>query len=219
MAFNPLSLMRIGAAALLVLALILVPFLLFGARFEDAAARLPGAGSGAIALAGGLLLALDAVLPVPSSVVATTMGAALGAWAGTAVNAVGLTAGCAVGLALGRAGSPIAGKILGDRLYPGFREWVARYGIAAVLLCRAVPVLAEASAITLGAGRARPMRIIATAAAADLLLGAAYAFAGAAEGPAAAPAAPALAAAIGIPAAAAIVVLLWIRTRSASPAR
>jgi uncharacterized membrane protein YdjX (TVP38/TMEM64 family) len=211
-----ISLLRITSATALLLALVLVPFLAFGgaveARSQDAMAGPPAA----LAVTGAALLALDALLPVPSSIVATAMGATLGAWPGTLVNTVGLTAGCLLGLLVGRSGSPIAERILGRLLYARFVAWVQRYGIAAVLLCRAVPVLAEVSVIALGAARGRPGPILAAAAVADLGLGAVYAFAGAAHGPAAAPGAPAIAAAIGLPAAAALTVLLWIRRSRAA---
>lgn len=205
------SLLRIASATALLLALVLVPFFAFGSAVEQSSREAMTGSPAALAVTGAALLALDALLPVPSSIVATAMGAALGVLPGTLVNAVGLTAGCLLGLLVGRSGSPAARRILGRPLYARFVAWVQRYGIAAVLLCRAVPVLAEVSLIALGAARGRPGPILAAAAAADLGLGAVYAFAGAAHGPAAAPAAPALAAAIGLPAAAALVVLYWIR--------
>jgi uncharacterized membrane protein YdjX (TVP38/TMEM64 family) len=212
-----MSLLRIAAACGLLLAFILIPYLALGAAVEEEAARLVGAGRlasaerGSIALAGMLLLAADIVLPIPSSIVATAMGAALGGPAGTLVNAAGLTAGCAAGLAAGRSGSPLARRILGEALFQRFTAWTTRNGIAAVMLCRAVPVLAEASVLALGAGKARVLPVLGAAAFADVMLGALYAFAGAAGGPAAAPALPAAAAAIGVPALAAAAAWLWMR--------
>jgi uncharacterized membrane protein YdjX (TVP38/TMEM64 family) len=205
------SLLRILSATTLLLGLVLVPFILFGEAVEARSHLAFAQSPEVLALGGAALLALDVLLPVPSSIVATAMGAALGAWPGTLVNAVGLTSGCLLGLMVGRSGSPLVQRLLGKRLYPGFVAWVERYGIAAVLVCRAVPVLAEASVIALGAARARPGPILLAAAAADLGLGAVYAFAGAAHGPAAAPGLPAFAAAIGLPAFAAVAVLFWIR--------
>lgn len=198
---------------LLLLGLILISFFLFGAPLEARAAGLAARGQGALALAGGALLALDIVLPVPSSLLATAIGAGLGPWLGTLVNAGGLTAGCLVGLALGRAGSPLAEKILGHRLYRPFAAGIERYGIAAILVCRAVPVLGEASIIALGAGRAPLVPAIAAAAAANLLLGAIYAIAGAAAGAGAAPPSLALGLAVALPAAAGLIAWLWLRRR------
>lgn len=206
------SLFRIAAASLLLIAFVLGPYFLLGTFVEMRAGGLVSSDRLTVAWAGGALLALDIFLPVPSSVVATAMGAALGAWLGTLVNAFGLTLGCLLGLVAGRSGSPLARSLLGESLYPPFAAWVARYGLVAVLLCRAIPVLAEASILALGAARARTGPAIAAAAFADLCLGVLYAVAGAARGPEAAPAAPALAAAVGVPAAAALLAWLWIRS-------
>ena len=206
------SLLRIAGASLLLLAIILVPFFLLGSRVETQATGLASTDRSLVAWAGATLLALDIFLPVPSSVVATAMGAALGAWLGTLVNSLGLTAGCLLGLVVGRSGAPLARAILGPPLYAPFTAWVMRYGIPAVLLCRAIPVLAEASIMALGAGRARTLPVIVAAAFADLCLGALYAMAGAARGPDAAPAAPAILAAVGVPAAAALLAWLWVRS-------
>jgi uncharacterized membrane protein YdjX (TVP38/TMEM64 family) len=207
-----LSLFRIASATILLLSLVLIPFFLFGDRFGDQAAALAAGGRSAIALGGGALLALDIVLPIPSSLLAAAIGAALGPWLGTLVNAFGLSAGCALGLALGRSGSPLARAILGPDLFARFARASARHGIVAILVCRAVPVLGEASIVAAGAGRAPLGPALAAAAAANACLGAAYAFAGASS--------PALAVAlaIGIPAAAGLCAWLWLRRR-AGPAR
>ncbi|WP_165831098.1 TVP38/TMEM64 family protein [Sphingomonas pokkalii] len=192
-------------------ALCVILFLLFGAAIDRQTAAILAAEHRLAAGAGAVLLALDIVLPVPSSVVATAMGAMLGGWAGTLVNAAGLTAGCLLGLWLGRAGTPAARRILGAQGYADFDRWVARHGVFAVILCRAVPVLAEASIVALGASGGRRWPLIVAAALADIGLGAVYAFAGATSGPGAAPAPPALAAAIGVPALAMLLVLVWVR--------
>lgn len=206
-----LSRFRIAGAILLLLSLVLVPFFVLGASLEPYA-RLPvDSGRWAAGTAAALLLCLDAVLPVPSSAVATASGYALGPWAGTAVNAIGLTAGCALALVLGRTGSPLARRILGEAYFTSFVAWIGRYGIAAVLLCRAVPVLAEASLFAVGAGKAPRLPILAAALAADTFLGGIYAFAGATLDQPDASAVPAAAAVIGIPAAAGLVAFVWLR--------
>ena len=202
---------RIVTACAILLGMILIPFALLGERVELQSAQLLAARPDAIALIGVALLAADVVLPVPSSIVATAMGALLGGAMGTIVNAAGLTLGCGIGLLVGRGGSPLARHILGEHLFADFVSWIDRRGLIAVMLCRAVPVLAEASIIAAGAGRARPWRILIGAGLADIALGAAYAFAGATQGPAATPAAPAFAAAILLPALAATIAMIAIR--------
>jgi uncharacterized membrane protein YdjX (TVP38/TMEM64 family) len=205
------SMLRILAAVLVLIALVLIPFFLFGGVIDRRAGDLIVLDHGLAALAGAVLLALDIVLPVPSSVVATAMGALLGGAMGALVNAVGLTAGCLLGLILGRAGTPFARRILGERIYDDFVRWVERHGVVALVLCRAVPVLAEASIIGLGTARRQSLPLIVAAMLADICLGLVYAFAGATHGPEAAPAAPALAAAIGLPAIGLLVTLAWMR--------
>jgi uncharacterized membrane protein YdjX (TVP38/TMEM64 family) len=204
------SLARSLGAALLLLAFVLLPYFFLGAAVEGRVAALLAANGPTIALAGAILLALDIVLPVPSSVVATAVGAAAGPWLGTLANAAGLTAGCAAGLLLGRSGSPLARRILGGALFRSFEGGLARYGIVAILVCRPVPVLAEASIVAAGAGRAPLVPALAAAAVANLGVGAAYAFAGTA------PPAVAAALAIGLPVLAGLCAWLWLRRSAAS---
>jgi uncharacterized membrane protein YdjX (TVP38/TMEM64 family) len=214
-----LSRLRIVSAIVLLLSFILVPFFLLGTALEPYSSLPAEDGRMAAAGSAALLLCLDAVLPVPASAVATASGYALGAWAGTAVNALGLTAGCVLGMLLGRSGSPLARRILGEGQFAAFQDWVDRYGIASVLLCRAVPVLAEASLIALGAGKARPLPILAAALLADTVLGALYAFAGAAMDKPGGSAVPAAAAVIGVPVIAGLIAFAWLRlsTKASRP--
>jgi uncharacterized membrane protein YdjX (TVP38/TMEM64 family) len=96
----------------------------------------------AFGLAGAGLLAVDALLPVPSSIVGTMLGARLGFAAGF-VAAFG-------------------GMMTGQVLAYGVSRWVLRRReqalpsaptLVAVFLSRPVPVLAEAVAIAAGAAR------------------------------------------------------------------
>lgn len=209
---SSLSLFRIGSAIILLLALILIPFFLFGPGIEARTAALTASAQGAIFYGGAALLALDIVLPVPSSLLATAIGAALGPWLGTLVNAAGLTLGCAAGLLIGRSGSPLARAILGHGLFQRFAAASARHGIVLILVCRAVPVLGEASIVAAGAGRAPFAPALAAAAAANLVIGAVYAFAGTA------PLALAGALAVGLPVVAGLGAWLWLRrTQNSHP--
>jgi uncharacterized membrane protein YdjX (TVP38/TMEM64 family) len=93
-------------------------------------------------LMGGLLLASDVLLPVPSSIVGTLLGARLGFTLGLLWSFAGLCLGNAVGYALGR--------LLPER----FVERLPRGPSLLVLFAtRAVPVLAEAATLTAGAER------------------------------------------------------------------
>jgi len=84
------------------IALVVVPFLLFGAELEAWSLRIMADDRSkfAVATAGGLLLASDVVLPIPSTVVISGLGALLGGALGLAVAVVGLTLGCVLGYGL-----------------------------------------------------------------------------------------------------------------------
>lgn len=194
----------------LLLLLILLPWLLFEDATEHFSTSMLAGTDVPVALAGTALLALDAFLPIPSSIVATAMGALLGGPLGTLVNAIGLTLGCLLGYLAGAIGRPVARRIFGVQA-EAFESWIARYGIWALILCRAVPVLAEASVFALGAGRARLGPILAAGVLVDLSLGAVYAFAGAASESRVLPGAFAIAVATLVPAAATLVAWLFLR--------
>lgn len=95
---------------------------------------------------GALLLAVDVLLPVPSSAVGVMLGARLGLSLGFACCLLGLVAGHLLGYGLGRlAPERWAGRA------PSAPGWLA------VFLSRPVPVLAEALALSAGATR-MPLR-------------------------------------------------------------
>ena len=124
-------------------------------------------------LTGGGLLAADVLLPVPSSIVGTLLGARLGFAAGLAWCWSGLMLGNLVGYGAGR----LLLSRLGERL-PQSPTLVALF------LSRPVPVLAEAVTFTAGAERVAPARFIAVCAAGNLIYAAALTASGAALLPA-----------------------------------
>jgi uncharacterized membrane protein YdjX (TVP38/TMEM64 family) len=158
------------------LALILVPFWLFGEEVEALVADILHRKTGRLLLAGfGVLaLAADVLLPVPSSLVATALGALFGGVTGTLLSAVGLTLGCGLGYWLGlRAGQSFARRAGPDD--PLASSMLERHGAVALVVCRGVPVLAEASVIAAGVlGMAAPRFFLATTLA-NIGVGAAYA--------------------------------------------
>jgi uncharacterized membrane protein YdjX (TVP38/TMEM64 family) len=127
------------------IALIVVPFLLFGDRIERFAEGLVRSGAGRWTLGASLaaLLALDVFLPVPSSMVSTAAGALLGFWGGLACSWTGMSCGCALGYALGR-------RVPQSPDFDRVERARQRYGDFALVLFRAVPVLAEASVLFAG---------------------------------------------------------------------
>ena len=164
------------------LALILIPFLLWEEAFFGTTRALLASGAGGALLAAGLagLLAGDVFLPVPSSLVSTAAGARFGLAGGALVSVAGLTAGCVLGYALGRRvgrGAVIAAA--GERRLARLERATARLGDGVLVACRAVPVLAEASVILAGVGRMPAARFVALTTLANLGLSLAYAGVGA----------------------------------------
>lgn len=161
------------------LSFFIVPFLLFGHSVELSARRffIGGSGDGAAMVAAAILLGGDPVLPTPSSVVATLLAAKVGFVRAAIVNGAALSFACLFGYALGRGGGAVLARS-GHGLPPRFADWVRRHGLVAVLLCRPVPVLAEASLMIAGATRHKPHLLLAACCATQMLLGMVYAYAG-----------------------------------------
>ncbi|WP_227027146.1 VTT domain-containing protein [Corallococcus soli] len=165
----------------LLLAAILVPFFLWQDRIDAATGaflREPHARWVIAAVIGGLLAA-DIVLPVPSSIVNTAAGSLLGFWGGAGVAWAGLMVSTGVGYLLGRGASATAlhrlvgrGASRGEGDFGGDGAWT-------LVVCRAVPVLAEGSVILAGFRRMPPRRFLVTCALSNLGLAAAYAAIGA----------------------------------------
>jgi len=137
----------------LILAIPIVPFLLFGEQMEawlhDLREDPPAAGWVAAIVIG--LLASDIFLPVPSSVVSTLAGYNLGAALGTLVTWIGMNLGAILGFALAKAWGP---RFVGWFSRPSDLERAAvmseRFGPVLLALARGVPVLAEASVLWMG---------------------------------------------------------------------
>ncbi|MET1111166.1 MAG: VTT domain-containing protein [Allosphingosinicella sp.] len=145
--------MRWTVAGLMLLALILVPFLLFEGQIVGLAGGLFGASAQAGALLAFLIIALfaaDVLLPVPSSLVSVAAVALFG-WAGGLLIWTGMTIGCGLGYWLGsRAGRPLAERFIGRGEVARARRIAGDLGPATLVLTRAVPVLAEASTLAAG---------------------------------------------------------------------
>lgn len=112
-------------------------------------------------LSGTALLAADILIPIPSSILGTLLGARLGFWPGFLCTFGGLLAGNLVGFSLARYASQ------------GLRNWLPPFPAtttqAIVFLSRPVPVLAEAVALAAGTTRMPFMRFVALAGAGNLL--------------------------------------------------
>ena len=173
----------LGLAAL-VLGAILIPFLVFEGPILDwtatalaAARQRPWLG---VALVVGLL-AGDIVLPVPSSLVSVFAGAAFGWLAGAVVIWIGMSLGCLAGYALGvSAGRLLALRVVGEGELERAKRLFESAGPAALIVTRAVPVLAEAGTLAAGAARMNLAAFVVSTGLANAAVAAAYAAVGAA---------------------------------------
>jgi len=137
-----------------VLAIILVPFFLFGEQIETWTESFLESASNQstwVALVLGSLLATDILVPVPSSLTSTAAGFFLGLAGGTATSLAGMTVSCVVGYWLGaRFGRPVANRLVGEQELARLEKLSQRFGDWVIVVTRAVPVLAEASALFAG---------------------------------------------------------------------
>lgn len=165
----------------LLIGLLLLPFFLFEAQFNALAEQITRSGMSRSVAAAGIfaLLALDVFLPVPSSIVATGAGVILGLAEGTAVVWGGMMAGCLIGYGTGVRAAATARWIVGPDNLTRAESLMRRYGDLALVLCRPVPVLAEASVVFAGIVRARFARFAALTAISNLGIAFGYAAFGA----------------------------------------
>ena len=164
-----------------VLALILVPFALWEEPIHAWSAQLlaPAAGRAGVALLVVLLLASDVILPIPSSFVSAGAVSLLGAAEGGLTIALGMTVAAWLGYFLGRwGGEPLAKRMAGPSELERAARLMDRYGNWVVLVCRGVPVLAEASTLLAGATRVNPWRFLLVTTLGNVGLSCAYAVIG-----------------------------------------
>lgn len=165
------------------LALILIPFALVQDSVGGIFATLrEGAEAGPWVFGGlvALMLAGDIFLPVPSSIANTAVGSVCGFWWGTAFAFIGLSAGCLLGYFVGAKAGPVTvRKLMGPKEAERLSVLYARYGFWVLIVCRAVPVLAEASVLVAGIGRMALGRFLLAVLPANLGISLAYSYAGA----------------------------------------
>lgn len=213
---------RIAEAVLFagLLAVFIVPFVLFEETMLAWVAWLRASDLALATLGAALtgLLVADIFAPVPSSLIGVVLGGTFGAAGGTLLCWLGLMGGVLVGYAAGRRlGRPLVRAAAGPADLEVLDRLVARHGLWALVLLRAVPVLAEASVIVAGAARLRPARFTAVMALSNLGVSLVYAQLGA-LGLQAGSMLMALAGAIAVPAIAWLAVHLVARVR-AGPVR
>jgi uncharacterized membrane protein YdjX (TVP38/TMEM64 family) len=138
---------------IVVLAVPIVPFLLFGAQIEAALAAWkqnpPAPWIVALAVIG--LLATDIFLPIPSSLVSTLAGWQLGTVLGSLASWVGMSLGAVIGFVLARRfGQPLVAWLTRPADLIRTNRLAEHFGPALLILGRGVPVLAEATVLLVG---------------------------------------------------------------------
>ena len=116
-------------------------------------------GGPVAAMVGMLLLTVDVLLPVPSNVVMLTNGALFGVVAGTLLSLVGSLGAAVAAFWIGRRGGTILDAFVPATERRRADRLLARWGVAAIVVTRPLPLLAEtvmvlAGASPLGWGRA-----------------------------------------------------------------
>ncbi|MGC4003586.1 MAG: VTT domain-containing protein [Pirellulales bacterium] len=153
----------IPRAAWWLLALLLVPvvpFLIWGDRLEPWVAATIAETDGP-ALAGGAILAQtsDILLPIPSSMVGTLVGARFSLPTAVLINWTGLMLGAVVGFSLARwCGGAFVRRISDADDLARLELLAERHGPRTLVLTRALPILAEATVLIFGSAR-MPWRV------------------------------------------------------------
>jgi uncharacterized membrane protein YdjX (TVP38/TMEM64 family) len=150
----------------------LVPFFIIGELPGDRWLSARDDAAGVFAFAGAGLLALDVLLPIPSSIVGTMLGARLGFPAGFAAAFLGMMTGQVVAYAVSR-------YMMRHRP----QALPTAPTLAVLFLSRPVPVLAEAVAIAAGAARVSWTQFLLACGAGNLVYAGALALNGAAMVP------------------------------------
>ncbi|NQT92225.1 MAG: VTT domain-containing protein [Lentisphaerae bacterium] len=167
----------------IVLAVILVPYFFFAESVQAWTEQFMASArdrpvSSAVVL--GSLLAVDILLPVPSSIISTAAGYVLGFAGGLLVSTLGMTVCCLAGAWLGsRPGRAVAGKILGGEEIDRLERLSRRFGDWAIVVARPVPVLAEASVLFAGMSRMPVRRLLVLCALSNLAISAVHSAVGA----------------------------------------
>jgi uncharacterized membrane protein YdjX (TVP38/TMEM64 family) len=173
------DLLRPMLPMIVVLAIPIVPFVLFGqegieAQLQAWRERPPPPQYVAAAVIG--LLASDIFLPIPSSAVSTLAGWQLGAVGGALTAWAGMTLGAVIGFALAKQyGQPVVAWFTRRQDLERTRQLAERFGPALLILGRGVPVLAEASVLLLGMHALSWRRFLPPVLVANLVLAIVYA--------------------------------------------
>lgn len=133
--------------------LVLISFLIVEAvgipLLTDPSGDIRSGGVAAALLGGGLLLA-DVFIPIPSSVIMITHGAAFGVLGGFLLSLVASVGGAMIGWWVGRAGSGWMDRIVSTDEKRQANAFITRYGLMAIIISRLLPIVAETVAVMSG---------------------------------------------------------------------
>lgn len=129
----------------------MVTFEYFGPRFIVEPSSWQTEATLVVAVLSVALLASDAVLPIPSSIVLVANGAIFGVVVGCVVSTLGLIAGALFGYWLGWRGADGAERFVGTEGSHWLTVRTARHGIWVVGVTRGVPLASEIAAVLSGA--------------------------------------------------------------------
>lgn len=164
--------LKVCAVVLALSALMAVVFLLFGDWWEavfssDACVEWFDSSRDWAWLAAIGLLMGDLVLPIPATAVMAALGVVYGVLLGTVIGVVGSSLSGILAYGVGRwAGEPAIRRISSAEEREQFRHFFDRWGGAAVIVSRCMPILPEVTAILAGLARMTFIRFVAA-----LLLG------------------------------------------------
>lgn len=150
------SILRATLLIALAICVPVIPLLILGLSFEERVGswfqqELSPATRFAMIVAA---LATDLVLPIPSSVVSTYGGGVLGILPATLASWLGMTIGAVLGFGLARSfGEPLARRFANPEDLQRMTGLSRRFGPLALVLTRALPILAEACVLLMGASR------------------------------------------------------------------
>ena len=162
--------------------LLLIPFVLFGDSLENWTRHFfqssPTKLIASIVI--GILLSIDIVAPVPSSIVSTASGYFLGFMEGTIISLAGMTVSCLIGYWVGaKFGRAAAERLVDQKEISRLESLQKRYGDWVIVISRSLPLLAETSVLFAGIGRMKISRFIFMVTLSNLSISMVYAAVGA----------------------------------------
>ncbi len=166
----------------IIITLLLTSFILFGNSlenwtnyfFQSTSSRL------VVGLIIGILLTIDIVAPVPSSIVSMAGGYFLGFVSGTLISAMGMTISCLIGYWIGaKLGRAAAERFIDQKEISRFESLQKKYGDFIIIISRSIPLLAETSVLFAGIGRMNIGRFVFLTAISNMGISMVYAAVGA----------------------------------------